>query len=38
MNWGRGRVVGWVGSCLRRNDGGGAGVTEEVGAMGKVGA
>ena len=25
MNWGRGWVLGWVGSCLRRNDGGGAG-------------
>ena len=33
MNWGRGVGVGWVGSCLRRNDemgaqecGGGAGM------------
>ena len=24
MNWGRGWVLGWVGSCLRRNDGKGA--------------
>ena len=26
---GKGWVLGWVGSCLRRNDGGGAGMTEE---------
>ena len=32
MNWGKGLSVGRVGSCLRRNDGGGAGMAESVGA------
>ena len=30
MNWGKGKwVLGWVGSCLRRNDGEGRGNDEE---------
>ncbi len=31
MNWGGGRVLGCVGSCLRRNDGNGAQSMTETG-------